>query len=161
MMIDNAAAAASGVKSTVGLVLLGVGFLAVRKLFDLLELSAPSVVVEAVPSARAYVQVSFGAFFQPAPSLPARAARHLFFSFSSKCADFVLEDRETGKIMAIVELDDASHDGKRDKLRDDLTAAAGFLTIRLPADERPTREKVNRRVRAGLGLPVLEHDLPS
>lgn len=53
--------------------------------------------------------------------------------FSQKIVDFVIEDRATGGILALVELDDRSHDALRDRQRDAMTASAGYRTIRLAA----------------------------
>jgi very-short-patch-repair endonuclease len=53
--------------------------------------------------------------------------------FSKKIVDFVIEDRASGAILALVELDDRSHNPLADRLRDAMTASAGYRTIRLPA----------------------------
>ncbi len=58
-------------------------------------------------------------------------AKPLQVHFSSKRADFVLEDRRTGEVMGIVELDDSTHDQKKDIDQDRLLARAGYKTVRL------------------------------
>jgi very-short-patch-repair endonuclease len=48
--------------------------------------------------------------------------------------------------VALVELDDWSHDESRDALRDAMTDAAGYRTIRIPGNPRPTAESVRAAV---------------
>lgn len=54
-------------------------------------------------------------------------------SYSQKIVDYVLEDRATGTVIALIELDDRSHNSSKDGRRDALTQAAGYRTVRLPA----------------------------
>jgi very-short-patch-repair endonuclease len=104
----------------------------------------------AIPGVRVHAQVSMGALLEPRRSLFGQDRRRVFFSFAAKRIDFVLEDRRSGKIMALIELDDFTHDAAADRHRDRLTAAAGYLTIRLPAHDRPTRQNVAERIHAAL-----------
>lgn len=53
--------------------------------------------------------------------------------FDRKIVDFVLEDRSSGDVLALVELDDRTHSVARDRKRDEITRAAGYATIRIPA----------------------------
>jgi hypothetical protein len=105
---------------------------------------------EALPGARIHAQVSMGALMQPSRGLGHRDATITRNRFSSKRVDFVAEDRESGRILALIELDDWSHSGGKDQWRDELTASAGYRTIRLPAQERQTRETVRQRIHAAL-----------
>ncbi|PNB46461.1 hypothetical protein C1X73_34580, partial [Pseudomonas sp. FW305-130] len=59
-------------------------------------------------------------------------------AFSQKIVDFVIFDQTTGKIVALVEHDDRTHDAQKDRKRDAMTAHAGYQTIRIPASARPT-----------------------
>ena len=61
-------------------------------------------------------------------------------TFSQKIVDFVIEDRASGAILALVELDDRSHNAFRDRLRDAMTASAGYRTIRLPGGRLTTAD---------------------
>ncbi len=60
----------------------------------------------------------------------------------------LIVDRRTAKILALIELDDFTQRSAADRHRDRLTVAAGYLTIRLPAHERPTRQNVANCLRA-------------
>lgn len=67
--------------------------------------------------------------------------------FSSKRVDYVVEDRASGKVVMLIELDDRYHRPDQDARRDRMMAAAGYATLRLPASEQPTRESVHRHIR--------------
>jgi len=99
-----------------------------------------------VPHCRVHAQVSMGALLRPIKGLSQKNSAKTRNRFSQKIVDYVLEDRETGEVVAIVELDDRTHDKTKDRERDAMTKAAGYLTIRLPANERPTRKNVGNRV---------------
>jgi hypothetical protein len=88
------------------------------------------------PQFRVYPQVAMGALMQvgTGPSPAARTA--LRNRFDRKIVDFVLEDRATGEVFALVELDDRTHDAAKDRRRDALTRAAGYRTFRLPAGRK-------------------------
>ena len=62
--------------------------------------------------------------------------------YSQKIVDYVLQDRRSGEIVALVELDDFTHRHRRDHARDVLTDIAGYRTIRLSAARRPTLASV-------------------
>lgn len=84
--------------------------------------------VEAFPSPEYIVfsQVSFGALLVAKEG----ASR---YSFSQKIADFVLTDKSF-KVLAVIELDDSSHQGKelQDGQRDDMLIEAGYKVLRYP-----------------------------
>lgn len=78
----------------------------------------------ALPDLIVLSQVSFGALL----SARSRAVRN---TFDRKRADFVICEKSF-KVVAIVELDDGSHDGKkaRDEKRDAQLKAAGYRVLR-------------------------------
>jgi len=57
--------------------------------------------------------------------------------FSQKIVDFVVQDRVDGWIIALVEVDDSTHNAVRDSNRDAMTSGAGYRTIRIPKSARP------------------------
>src|SRR3546814_3252529 len=59
-------------------------------------------------------------------------------AFSQKIVDFVVQDPNTGKIVALIEVDDWSHSAARNRIRDVMTAGAGYRTFHIPASARPT-----------------------
>lgn len=95
---------------------------------------------EAVPEYYVLAQVAFSAFM----TAKGYATRALF---NRKIADFVILDQHFN-VVAVIELDDASHNGKEEKdaQRDALIAEAGFKVIRYK--KTPDIQKV----RTDLGL---------
>lgn len=104
----------------------------------------------ALPQARIHAQVSMGAILKPAPGMDRRTSTITRNRFSSKRLDFVAEDKATGQIIAIIELDDWSHDAGNDNWRDRMTGSAGYRTIRLPNGERHSAQTVKARIHAAL-----------
>ncbi len=103
--------------------------------------------IEAVlPQARIHAQVSMGAFLAPRKGLSRSQATSDRNRFSSKRVDFLAEDKATGEIIAIIELDDRTHNRGADARRDAMTASAGYRTIRLPAGVRHDRASVFRAI---------------
>lgn len=116
----------------------------------------------ALPGTRVHAQVSMGALMKPRKGLDRSTYFRTFNRFCSKRVDFVVEDRATGRILMLIELDDATHNRRSDQDRDRLTIRAGYTTVRLPASERPTAESVRQHIRNALeaapsnpGRPVI------
>lgn len=92
------------------------------------------VLEDLLPAARIHAQVAMGALLRVAPvpgrrSLPSDRNR-----FARKIVDFVVQDRATGKVIALIEVDDFTHRPDKDLARDAMTAAAGYRTIRIPME---------------------------
>lgn len=85
----------------------------------------------ALPWCRIHAQVSMGALVQPAKNLSRSDHYRERGKFSQKIVDFVVEDRASGKVVVLIELDDRTHQADRDGKRDQITAIAGYKTIRL------------------------------
>ncbi|MGY2737059.1 DUF2726 domain-containing protein [Sphingomonas sp. UYP23] len=86
-----------------------------------------------LPHSRVHVQVSMAALLQPKGGFGRSEATRTRCTFSQKIVEFVIEDRSSGAILALVELDDRSHDASRDRQRDPMIASAGDRTIRMSA----------------------------
>lgn len=104
-----------------------------RPLLTERERAARVIIEHVLPHARVHVQVAMGALLQPERGYNRSATLSARNRFSQKIVDFVIEDRASGAILALVELDDRSHNPLTDRLRDVMTASAGYRTIRLPA----------------------------
>jgi len=100
----------------------------------------------AIPWARIHAQVSMGALLAPKKGLNKSQSTTIRNRFSSKRVDYVVEDRATGRIIMLIELDDRYHNAKADAQRDRMTATAGYSTLRLPGDEKPSAESVRRHI---------------
>ena len=82
----------------------------------------------ALPGFHVFPQVSFAAFLTDDGQLSRNAQWAVRARFDRKIADFVVCERGTLKVVALVELDDRLHDAKADRQRDVITKAAGYQT---------------------------------
>ena len=95
-----------------------------------------------LPMYRIHAQVAMGALLK-VPAVPGRRVTPADWNpFARKIVDFVVEDPTPGRVVALIEIDDRSHDADKDRLRDAMTAQAGYLTLRIPAAARPTVQHV-------------------
>jgi Protein of unknown function (DUF2726) len=99
----------------------------------------------AVPELRFCPQVSMGALLDPAVS---RKDRRNFLRirgmFAQKIIDFVAQDRESGAVVALIELDDRTHDQLKDSKRDAMANSAGYFLIRWASQNKPDAETIRR-----------------
>ena len=92
----------------------------------------------AAPELRFFPQVAMGALLDPAvPRSNSKAYYRLRGMFSQKIVDFVAQARNDGSIIAIIELDDRTHDADRDSKRDVMLASAGYRIVRWNAKAKP------------------------
>lgn len=103
-----------------------------RPLLTAREREALVALEHAFPQLRVFPQVAMGALIQARNELSRRDRALVRNRFSQKIVDFVLEDRGTGQVVALVELDDRSHNAAKDSRRDEIALAAGYRTIRIP-----------------------------
>lgn len=95
-------------------------------------------VLKQLPDCHVFAQVSFGAILWTS-SWQTRN------KFNKKIADFVVTDWNF-KILAVIELDDKSHDGKeeKDQARDNMLKEAGYKVLRYRAV--PKREELAKDI---------------
>jgi len=97
---------------------------------------------KALPEKHVFPQVAMGALVMVAPSMGEAVGRGIRARFDRKIVDFVVVDRETFDIEAIVELDDQTHDPKRDAARDRITRGAGYKTVRFDSRRKPDAQEI-------------------
>lgn len=99
----------------------------------------------ALPGHRIMAQVAMGALLDAGETdkTRAHATRN---RFAQKMVDFVIVARDTTEVIALIELDDRTHRPAKDVMRDAMTAAAGYRTIRIPSRPRPTAASVRAAV---------------
>jgi very-short-patch-repair endonuclease len=90
----------------------------------------------ALPEHHVFIQVSFGALLNAS-----KAPRGYF---SQKIADYVVCEPQTMKVLAIVELDDRTHNATKDAKRDEMLTSAGYRTIRLQSKRKPSETEIKR-----------------
>jgi very-short-patch-repair endonuclease len=96
----------------------------------------------ALPGFHVFPQVSFAAFLTDDGQLSRNAKWAVRSRFDRKIADFVICERGTLKVVALVELDDRLHDAKADRQRDVITKAAGYQTIRYQSRQKPSEAEI-------------------
>lgn len=98
-----------------------------------------------LPEYRILAQVSMGALMEPDLSAEELGEPGRFLSirgrFAQKVIDFVVVD-EGYQVMALVELDDSTHDAVKDAERDRITEMAGYLTIRYDSRQKPSPDEI-------------------
>lgn len=66
--------------------------------------------------------------------------------FDRKIVDILVVDSRTFDVVAIVELDDRTHDGKKDQARDNTTRAAGYRPVRFQVRRKPDTTEIRREL---------------
>jgi len=102
------------------------------------------ILTEALPECYIFTQVSLGAILRNKTQYWNRG------SFSQKMADFIVVNGELD-VVAIVELDDRSHDKPKkkqdDEARDTMLNNAGYITIRYDSRNMPDKETIRQDVK--------------
>jgi len=119
------------------------------------ELAMLDILERCLPEYRFHVQVAMGAVLKAPPRLIGKTNPADRNAFSQKIIDFVAQDRETGAIVALIEVDDASHNSQRDSKRDAMTGHAGYHTIRIGRGVQPRIHDV----RAAIAPLFRQHEL--
>lgn len=111
-----------------------------------------------------FPQVAFSAFLLP--KAEGKNAIADFRRISQKRVDFVVVRADTLEIVCLVELDDSSHDLRRDSARDKLTQSAGLVTWRCLLKDKVNTDQIFDYLSARLDstrtalTPVIIHPAP-
>jgi hypothetical protein len=93
---------------------------------------------QALPEYSVFPQVSFAAILTDDGKLSKKARWSVRSRFDRKIADFVICDRGTVRVRALIELDDRTHRVSSDRQRDAITKAAGYQTFRFNSNQKPS-----------------------
>jgi hypothetical protein len=96
----------------------------------------------ALPGFLVFPQVSFAAFLTDDGQLSRNAQWAVRAKFDRKIADFVICERGSLNVVALVELDDRTHDARADRQRDAITKAANYQTIRYQSRKKPSEAEI-------------------
>ena len=111
------------------------------------ELEFLSRLERAVPELRFHAQVAMGALLEPVAKGNDRSAyMSARGSFSQKIVDYVAQNRESGDVVAIIELDDRTHDSAKDAKRDAMLLEAGYSVVRWHSKTKPDTEAIRSRL---------------
>lgn len=120
------------------------GSIKTRRFLTKSESSFLTLLEQSCPHLRFHCQVSMGALLSPKVSRAEDSK--LYYSirgaFSQKVVDYVAQDRLTGAVTALIELDDKTHDVDKDAKRDSLSSQAGYKTLRFNVSDLPTQEQL-------------------
>lgn len=109
----------------------------------------------AAPELRFFPQVAMGALMDPAvPRRDRKAYYRLRGMFSQKIVDFVAQRRADGSIVAVIELDDRTHDADKDARRDDLLKSAGYRIVRWSSKTKPDAAAIRAALLPASPVPV-------
>lgn len=102
----------------------------------------------ALPEYHIMAQVSMGALMDVDPRSSETPERDRY-QFANKIVDFVVCTKKK-EVLALVELDDRTHDTKKeaDAQRDALTGCAGYTTLRWDSRKKPSVEEIRKAVLA-------------
>jgi Protein of unknown function (DUF2726) len=96
----------------------------------------------ALPSYQVFPQISFAALLTDDGQLSGNARWSVRGRFDRKIADFVICERGSLKVLALIELDDRTHNVSADRQRDAITKAAGYLTFRFESKQKPSEAEI-------------------
>ena len=96
----------------------------------------------ALPAYHVFPQVPFAALLTVDRKLSGKARWSIRARFDRKIADFVVCERLSLKAVAIIELDDRTHNPKADRERDAVTEAAGYQTFRFQSKRKPSEAEI-------------------
>lgn len=105
--------------------------------------------VRALPGHAVLCQVSMSALIEPDTDDPGDYQRRRL-TFSQKYVDFVIVDATPGRdpmrVVAIVELDDITHDAQKDAQRDAMLNSAGYTVLRWQSRRKPDIHAIRRSI---------------
>jgi hypothetical protein len=101
-------------------------------------------ILQACPDCEIWPQVPLLALVRPDAREGSRAFWTAFRQISNARVDWVIaQDME---VLAILELDDRSHDAKRDARRNDILKSCGYRVLRFQSKNRPDPEQIHHAV---------------
>ncbi|MGO4389098.1 DUF2726 domain-containing protein [Microvirga sp. 2YAF29] len=104
-------------------------------------------ILKACPDCEIWPQVPLLALVRPEGREGSRAFWTAFRQISNTRVDWVIaQDTE---VLAVIELDDRSHDAKRDARRDDILKGCGYRVLRFQSKNRPEPQQIHDAIFTG------------
>jgi hypothetical protein len=98
--------------------------------------------IKALPEYTVLTQVSMSALIEPAVHPGHRRFRELRNRFAQKYVDYVVCDQVSLQVVAIIELDDRTHDPIKDAARDAMLNEAGYTVVRWESRAKPSVKEI-------------------
>ena len=107
----------------------------------------------AVPELRFHAQVAMGALLAPGAERRGNSREYMSARgrFSQKIVDFVAQHRSTGDVVAVIELDDRTHDPAKDESRDAMLRGANYRIVRWQSKSKPNGAAIRQALLAPSG----------
>lgn len=102
----------------------------------------------ALPGLNVFPQVSMAALIEPTATKRTARWTVAFNRIQAKRVDFVIADL-MGKVRAVVELDDRTHNSSKDKDRDFMLQSAGLRVLRWQSRDKPSEAAISTAVVGG------------
>jgi len=111
-----------------------------------------ALLVKALPEYTVFTQVAMSALIAPDNYSDGHDYYSLRGRFAQKYVDFVLCHPLTLEVVAVIELDDPSHDADpaADKERDEMLGSAGYRVLRWDVRKKPSTEEIASTVAIAL-----------
>lgn len=113
----------------------------------------------ALPDHEIFPQVAMGAVLAPSVDRSSRRYHQIRGTFSQKIIDFVICDASL-KVVAVVELDDRTHNAARDEKRDAMLNCANYRVLRWRSKKKPSEDEIRARVVGPKPQPAAASPLP-
>lgn len=121
------------------------GALQARNLLTRHEKAFYASLMEALPQHHIFPQVSLDVLIEPKAGLTNRQRIALRNRYAQKRPDFVVCEKETFSVIAIVELDDRTHNKKKDQERDAMISSVGYRVERFTDKDKPWIKAITER----------------
>lgn len=113
-----------------------------RQILTANELEFFHRLVKALPHYWVFPQVAANALLKVQAGVSKSQQHAIRNRFAQKHVDFVVCERESLNVLAIIELDDKTHNTAKDKVRDELFAEGGYVTHRFSSRRKPSEAEI-------------------
>lgn len=96
----------------------------------------------ALPAYHVFPQVAANALLKVAAAVPKQRTHAARNKFAQKHVDFIVCERDSLEVKAIIELDDKTHLADRDRARDLMFQQAGYAVHRFESRRKPTEQQI-------------------
>lgn len=103
---------------------------------------------KALPEYRIHCQVAMGSLVDANIDKRQDFRKYMSIrgSYAQKIIDYVIQDKISGNIIVLVELDDRTHDKNKDAWRDKITSNAGYITLRYLSKKKPSIDEIRENI---------------
>lgn len=106
--------------------------------------------VSALPEYVIHTQIAMSALIEPRVDRMVNGSEYMRLraKFSQKYVDFVVCRPKSLEVVAIVELDDITHDPEKDALRDEMLEGAFYKVVRWHSRNKPSKSTISKTIKS-------------